>query len=135
MREEKSDALRSAEAALSEADANGREAERNLSQTRESLIRAEALAERLQSEQALLIERIEEKLDCQPEALYSLAEISEGKIQAEPLEKLEMAVNRLNHERDQIGPVNLRAEVEMAAQESFSRWFGAKSDMGLIPIE
>ena len=114
LREEKSDALRSAEAALSEADANGREVERHLSQTRESLIRAEALAERLQSEQALLIERIKEKLGCQPEALYSLAEISEGEIQAEPLEKLEMAVNRLNNERDQIGPVNLRAEVEMA---------------------
>ena len=114
LREEKSDALRSAEAALAEADANEREAERHLSQTRESLIRAEALAERLQSEQALLIERIKEKLDCQPEALYALAEISEGEIQAEPLEKLEMAVNRLNNERDQIGPVNLRAEVEMA---------------------
>ena len=114
LRGEKSDALRSAEAALSEADANGREAERHLSQTRESLIRAEALAERLQSEQTLLIERIKEKLDCQPEALYALAQISEGEIQAEPLEKLEMAVNRLNNERDQIGPVNLRAEVEMA---------------------
>lgn len=34
-----------------------------------------------------------------------------------------------------LGLIVSRAEVEMAAQESFSRWFGAESDMGLIPIE
>jgi lipoyl(octanoyl) transferase len=34
-----------------------------------------------------------------------------------------------------LGLIVSRAEVERAAQESFSRWFGAESDMGLIPIE
>ena len=112
-RQEKSDALRQAEAALSEADSHQREAERQLMQNRETLIRAEALSERLQSEQASLIERIAEKLGCAPDGLYELAGQDDDAPLAEPLEKLEMAVNRLINERDQIGPVNLRAEVEM----------------------
>ena len=115
IRQEKSDALREAEIALSEADAAQRDSERQLSQSRETLIRAEALAERLQVEQASQKERIKEKLDCQPDGLYALAQHEEGTLLAEPLEKLEMAVNRLINERDQIGPVNLRAEVEMTA--------------------
>lgn len=113
IRQEKSDALRQAEIALSEADAAQRDSERQLSQSRETLIRAEALAERLQAEQGSLTERIKEKLDCQPDGLYALAQHEQDTPLAEPLEKLEMAVNRLINERDQIGPVNLRAEVEM----------------------
>jgi len=116
-RQEKSDALREAEAALSEADSRQREAERQLMQNRETLIRAEALSERLQSEQASLTERIAEKLGCAPGGLYELAQQDEDAALAEPLEKLEMAVNRLINERDQIGPVNLRAEVEMTELE------------------
>ncbi|MGB2508252.1 MAG: hypothetical protein ACPIDY_02090 [Candidatus Puniceispirillaceae bacterium] len=116
-RQEKSDALREAEAALSEADSHQREAERQLMQNRETLIRAEALSERLQSEQASLTERIAEKLGCAPGGLYELAQQDEDAPLAEPLEKLEMAVNRLINERDQIGPVNLRAEVEMTELE------------------
>ena len=116
-RQEKSDALREAEAALSEADSHQREAERQLMQNRETLIRAEAFSERLQSEQASLTERIAEKLGCAPGGLYELAQQDEDAPLAEPLEKLEMAVNRLINERDQIGPVNLRAEVEMTELE------------------
>ena len=116
-RQEKSDALREAEAALSEADSHQREAERQLMQNRETFIRAEALSERLQSEQASLTERIAEKLGCAPGGLYELAQQDEDAPLAEPLEKLEMAVNRLINERDQIGPVNLRAEVEMTELE------------------
>ncbi len=71
------------------------------------------LSERLQAEQVSQKERIKEKLDCQPDGLPALAQHEEGTPLAEPLEKLEMAVNRLINERDQIGPVNLRAEVEM----------------------
>ncbi len=34
-----------------------------------------------------------------------------------------------------LGLIVSRAEVELAAQETFHRWFGAESDMGLTPIK
>ena len=84
-----------------------------MSHKREALIRSEALCERYQSEQDSLIERIKDKLDCTPERLAELAQLRPSEQLPESPEKLELTVNRLLNERDQIGPVNLRAEVEM----------------------
>ncbi|NBS27245.1 MAG: chromosome partitioning protein ParA, partial [Gammaproteobacteria bacterium] len=109
----RSDCLREAENALRQADTLLREAEKELSHKREALIRSEALCERYQSEQDSLIERIKDKLDCTPERLAELAQLRPSEQLPESLEKLELTVNRLLNERDQIGPVNLRAEVEM----------------------
>ena len=109
----RSDCLREAENALRQADSLLREAEKELSHKREALIRSEALCERYQSEQDSLIERIKDKLDCTPERLAELAQLRPSEQLPESPEKLELTVNRLLNERDQIGPVNLRAEVEM----------------------
>ena len=109
----KSDRLREAENALRKVDMALREAEKELGHKRETLIRTEALCERYQAEQDSLIERIKDKLDCTPEQLAELAQLRPSEQLPESLEKLELTVNRLLNERDQIGPVNLRAEVEM----------------------
>ena len=71
------------------------------------------MCERYQSEKDSLIERIKDKLNCTPEQLAELAQLRPSEQLPESLEKLELTVNRLLNERDQIGPVNLRAEVEM----------------------
>jgi len=112
-RQQRSDKLREAEEALRQADLALREAERELSGKREALIRSEALSERYQTEQEGLSQRIREKLDCDPDDLAELAQLATPDEPSDTLEKLELTVNRLLNERDQIGPVNLRAEVEM----------------------
>ena len=86
-----------------------REAEKELSHKRETLIRTEALCERHQTEQDSLIQRIKDKLDCTPDQLPELAQLGPSEKLTESLEKLEFTVNRLLNERDQIGPVNLHA--------------------------
>jgi len=128
LREEKSDILRHAEAGLSEADQNMRECERSLAHLRESLIRSESLAERLASETDSFKERVAEKLNCTPDELASVAQLEAGTAFDEPVEKLEAAVNRLMNERDQIGPVNLRAEVEMAELDERVKQLQAEHD-------
>ncbi len=128
LREEKSDNLRHAEAGLSEADQNMRECERSLAHLRESLIRSESLAERLASETDSFKERVAEKLNCTPDELASVAQLEAGTAFNEPVEKLEAAVNRLMNERDQIGPVNLRAEVEMAELDERVKQLQAEHD-------
>ena len=109
----RNDHLHEAENALRQADLALREAEKELSHTRETLIRTEALCERHKAERESLIQRIRDKLDCTPEQLAELAQLTPSEQLSESLEKLELTVNRLLNERDQIGPVNLRAEVEM----------------------
>lgn len=112
-RQKRSDHLSEAERHLTELDNLLRAAERELSKFRESLIRAESLCERLQSERADMIVRIREKLDCPPEDLAEHAQISPDQPSEHPIDKLVADVNRLLTERDQMGPVNLRAEAEM----------------------
>ena len=109
----RSDHLHEAENALRQADMALREAEKELSYKRETLIRAEALCERYKAEQDSLIQQIKDKLNCTPEQLTELAQLGPSEQLSESLEKLELTLNRLLNERDQIGPVNLRAEVEM----------------------
>jgi len=107
-----SDNLRIAENTLLEQDRAAKEAERALASSRETLIRCEARQERAQAEIEHLSQQIAEKLSCKPEQLAEIA--GEIKQDSPSLEKLEMTVQRLLREREQIGPVNLRAEVEMA---------------------
>ncbi len=110
--QEQSDRLRIAEHTLLEQDRAAKEAERMLASSREHLIRCEARQERAQSDIEHLSQQIAEKLSCTPDQLAEIA--GELKEDNPSIEKLEMTVQRLLREREQIGPVNLRAEVEMA---------------------
>ncbi len=108
-----SDAVAQAQQLAREADSTLKEANRLAANAREDEIRAEGAKERSTDQMESLRARIEEKLSAAPAQLYTLAEMGEDDA-LPPLFQLEDRVARLQRERDSIGPVNLRAEAEMA---------------------
>ena len=115
---EAGDALATAETALATADTSKRELESALATTREAMIRQEgevAVATRALEETA---QRIKDRLDATPEELPEIAGASEDSATRDSLSALESRLERLIRERDNIGPVNLRAELEMEETET-----------------
>ena len=113
-RKDAADRLAEAETKLADADRNLREAEAKLATIREQRVRAKAAVEQAKQASESLIERMEDRLSCDPEALRELSGIAEDAEMPE-LEAAEKRVERLLRERENMGPVNLRAETE--AQE------------------
>jgi chromosome segregation protein len=111
-RQSASDALRLAETKLAEAETLQRDADISLADAREIQIRAEGHQERCTVKLADLKARIFEKLNCAPDAVASIADIDDP-VTLPQRDVLEERVQRLIRERDNIGPVNLRAEAEM----------------------
>ena len=105
------DELSEMETKLAEADRALREAEHELAGMREGRVRAEAAVEQAKQAASALTERIRDRLDAGPEALFELAGLKEDQELPEP-DAAEKRVERLLRERDNMGPVNLRAEVE-----------------------
>ena len=105
------DALAEAERLLTDSRRAAKTAEADAGALREARVRAEGGVEQAQSRRNELAERINEELDCAPEAILATAEVTDD----EPLPtlaELETRLDRLRRERDGIGPVNLRAEQE-----------------------
>jgi chromosome segregation protein len=117
LRQQKADALNVAEEKTRTLTETQRRAEQVLTTAREAGIRAEGVSERCDADLQMMKERIAEKLECTPEKLDEAAGMDKRR-EDEPVETLEARVSRLHNERDQIGPVNLRAEVEMAEIDS-----------------
>jgi chromosome segregation protein len=110
-RRTRADELAAAETALAAADKSLKAEEQRLSEAREQRVRAEAAVEQAREAASTLAERIREKLDCAPEEAVNVAELDPG--EALPgREETEQRLGRLLRERENIGPVNLRAEVE-----------------------
>ncbi|HYM31091.1 MAG TPA: chromosome segregation protein SMC [Candidatus Cybelea sp.] len=105
------DALAVAETALAECDKAVKAANGALGQARETRVRAEAEAEHAEQQRADLDLRIRETLESHPEQVLAAAEIDEDE-QLPALSEIEMKLDRLKKERDGMGPVNLRAEIE-----------------------
>jgi chromosome segregation protein len=105
------DTLAKAESALAVADKDLRAAEAELAAARENMVRAEGLVEQAKQACLAIADRIKDRLNCRPDQLF---EISGLKPDAElpDLEAIERKVDRLNRERETMGPVNLRAESE-----------------------
>lgn len=107
------DMLAEAETALSVADRTLKSEEHRLAEARENRVRAEAMVGQATEAAETLATHIREKLECAPEQVLELAELDPG----EPLPdhaSTEAKVQRLLRERENIGPVNLRAEAEAA---------------------
>ena len=111
-RQDAADALRLAETSLAEVESLQRDSDNALATARENQIRAEANEERCNATLADLKDRIADKLNCAPKNVAEIAGIADGETLA-GLDVLEERVHRLIRERDNIGPVNLRAEAEM----------------------
>ena len=106
------DALATGETALTQAEIQQRNHEQALGGAREQQIRGEALLERCSADIEMLVERIAEKLEITPDGLAEAAEQAPD-AELDPIDRLEERVSRLMRERESLGPVNLRADVEM----------------------
>ncbi|MDD9901894.1 MAG: chromosome segregation protein SMC [Alphaproteobacteria bacterium] len=107
------DALINAETSANDLQRDLRAVESALSDARESRAMAQAGVSTSQHTQTSVEEQIQEKFDCTPEALIEKLSLEVEKLPE--LEALQSKLDRLLRERDNMGPVNLRAEVE--AQE------------------
>ncbi|MFP6745001.1 MAG: chromosome partitioning protein ParA, partial [Alphaproteobacteria bacterium] len=105
------DAVASAEATLAALDQRLRLVEAALAEARESRVRCESALEQANQHRDNTARAITERLDCAPTALAEIAGLKEG--DDWPAEDdIEIRVGRLIRERDNMGPVNLRAEDE-----------------------
>lgn len=110
-RRESAAALAEAESKLSEVDRVLRSAERELAEAREHRARAEALVEQAEERIATVKSAMDETLDCKPDQIAELAEHKEGRDLPE-MDDIARKLERLKRERETMGPVNLRAEIE-----------------------
>jgi chromosome segregation protein len=115
-RQEAADRLAIGETGLSAADKAMRQAESELATARESRVRREGLVEQTTKDRDAVIERIVERLRCEPDGVLALAEV-ETLEELPELEKAEHKLERLVHERETMGAVNLRAEEEATELE------------------
>lgn len=88
-----------------------------LGDAREARVRAESAVTASEEHFNTLRERMSEKLGCAPEALAQIAELSSDDALPSVFE-LEQVLGRYVRERDNMGPVNLRAEVEAETTEA-----------------
>ncbi|MBV8392387.1 MAG: chromosome partitioning protein ParA, partial [Alphaproteobacteria bacterium] len=110
-RQEAADRLAVGETTLAEADKAMRGAESELGVARESRVRREGLVEQATKDREAVVERIVERLRCEPDGVLALAEV-QALEELPELDKAEHKLERLVHERETMGAVNLRAEEE-----------------------
>jgi len=123
------DALAGAEQDQTSADRTLRESESSLAEAREARVRCEADLEHAGQQVADAAERIREKLDCAPERVLEQAGLEAGN-EFPPREEVEVKLERLTRERDNMGPVNLRAEQESAElQEQIDSMVTEREDL------
>ncbi len=104
------DTLAQGETDMRQADAVLRAAEARLATAREDRVRAEGQVEQNRQTIDTLRERIDERLQCGPDALAEIGAIDPEDPPEE--EASERRFERLVRERDNMGPVNLRAHQE-----------------------
>ncbi|HEY3148104.1 MAG TPA: chromosome partitioning protein ParA, partial [Dongiaceae bacterium] len=110
-RRDRADELATAENALTDADRALKLEEHRLAEMRENKVRSESAVEQAREAEQALTERIRERLECTPLDVLPLAQLDPS----EPLpdkNSVDQKLQRLLRERENIGPVNLRAEVE-----------------------
>jgi chromosome segregation protein len=110
------DRLAEGETRQAEADTALREAEGELATAREDRVRREAEVAQAESDSHVVAERIAERLSSTPETVLADAEIKEN-TEFPEIEVVEAKLERLERERDNMGPVNLRAEQELEELE------------------
>ena len=105
------DRLAETETRVAEAERVLRAVEADLRDVRERRVRAQGLVEQAEQACASLTQRIAERLECAPDRLREMAGLAED-AELPDMEAVERRVERLQRERETMGPVNLRAEQE-----------------------
>ncbi len=128
-RDRAADALAFAETELAERDAAAKAANGALSQAREERIRREGLVHQADQVAAELALRIREALDCAPDEILARNEIA-ADLEMPDRDALAVRLERLKRERDTMGPVNLRAEIESREiQEKLDMLVAERADL------
>jgi chromosome segregation protein len=112
-RKQATDCLIETEQRLSVVEHKLKQDESILSENREGRVRAEAAVQAAAEHFSALRERMLEKLNCTPEELPSI--VATGESEETIASELEQLLARYMRERENMGPVNLRAEVEADA--------------------
>ena len=107
------DDLAQAEARLAACEKSLKAIEHDNLTSREERIRAEARVAQCEQSLQQVRERVAERLNCEPDSTRSIAGIEDGDALPEAT-ATETRLERLMRERENIGPVNLRAEQEAA---------------------
>jgi chromosome segregation protein len=115
-RQQAADRLAVGETRLGEADKALKQAEAELSTARETRVRREGQVEQASRDRESVVERIVERLRCEPDGVLALAEV-QSLDELPEMEKAEHRLERLMHERETMGAVNLRAEEEAGELE------------------
>ncbi len=113
LRDKAADALALAETALTAASDARRSVESGLSEAREERVRCESSVTQIEQSQAAIKERAEEHIGCAPGNALEAAGIDNDE-KLPDFETTETRVEKLKRERENMGPVNLRAEAEAA---------------------
>ena len=119
------DALASGETRLNDADRALKAEEARLIGARENRIRAEGAVSQARQTLDTVVEKVREKLECTLETVLEIAEVEEGQA-LPPRGEVEAKLARLVRERENLGVVNLRAEVE--ARELDEQIVGMQSE-------
>ena len=122
-------ALADAEARLEDAARSLKTDETRLSARREERVRREAEVEQAKHVLDGVAERVRERLGCAPETIAESAGIDPD---AEPrdADALQARLDKLNRERENIGPVNLRADIEAAELDTrIAELHGEREDL------
>lgn len=115
-RRQAADALAQAESSLGAKDAALRQAQAVLSEARENRVRLATGIEQLSERRKDVTIRIAEEFDCPPQRLLQAVE-EEDPENLPPMEEIDSRLEKLKQERERMGPVNLRADVEVAEFE------------------
>ena len=112
-RDKAGDALAEAETALEKLARDLRATESLLADRREERVRREGSVEQIEQEIEAIAERIRERIGCGPSQILDSIGVKPGE-DLPDREKIEFRLERLMRERENMGPVNLRAEAEAA---------------------
>jgi len=110
-RDSAASALADAEAQLEELARALRATEARLADQREERVRRQAAVEQIEQEITTIAERVREQIRCEPEHALEEVGVKPGE-ELPDHDKIETRLERLLRERDNMGPVNLRAETE-----------------------
>ncbi|MBR73020.1 MAG: chromosome segregation protein SMC [Rhodospirillaceae bacterium] len=110
-RNEAADNLAQAESILESAERELKEKEANLVSARELFIREEGIHDQSKQATDMAKNQIRERLGCSPKDIVNNYGINDDNI-PEDADEIEIKIQRLTKERENIGPVNLRAESE-----------------------
>lgn len=116
-RGEAAEVLSNAEARLNEADKKSRALSQQAGGFREERARFQTTLEHGTADKERILSEMQERCEATPDKLLELANLKEGD-EIPPVENTAARLERLKRERDNMGPVNLRAEEEVKELEA-----------------